>query len=155
MVFRLIPSFEKRAQQIAAGQASLGKNVQNGSVSQKLKGGILVLSALTGWALESAMETSDSMRARGYGLSRRSRYAPFVFCSRDMILSGIMVLLFGVALTGAISGEGGVSFLPQFTVKAMFPLAAISYWAYCGLCFFPVILILWEDIQWRLLQSKI
>ena len=154
MVFRLIPSFEKKTEQIIAGQKGLGRNGQK-DVSQKLKGGAVILSALTGWTLETAMETSDSMRARGYGLPGRSRYATYTCHSRDWIIMSILGLLFVLTLLGAIFGEANVTFLPRFSTKVLFPFRSSSYWSYAGLCFFPVILSYWEDIRWHILQWKI
>ncbi|MHB1314169.1 MAG: energy-coupling factor transporter transmembrane component T [Christensenellales bacterium] len=155
MVFHLIPSFEKKAKQIIAGQAGLGKNMQGRSVSEKLKSGTLVLSALTEGALEGAMERADAMRARGYGSPRSSRYSSYIFCARDMVLSVIAAVLFIIIVTGAIQGEGSVTFLPKLTAITFVPLWSPTFWAYAGLCFLPVILILWEEMRWHILQSKI
>ena len=54
----------------AAGQPA------SGSLLQRLKNAITILSIMVTWALENAIETADSMKSRGYGLPGRTAAAP-------------------------------------------------------------------------------
>ena len=47
---------------IRNGQKAMGRDVTNGSMLAKAKHGMNILSILVTWALENAIETSDSMR---------------------------------------------------------------------------------------------
>ena len=54
------------------------------------------LSILVTWALENAIQTSDPMRSRGYGLHGRTAFSIYRFTKRDKIIGVIMAGLFAV-----------------------------------------------------------
>ena len=43
-----------------------------------------IFSAMISWALENAIDTADSMKARGYGLPGRTAFSIFIFDKRDL-----------------------------------------------------------------------
>ena len=155
MIFHLIPTFEKRAKQIIDGQTGLGIRSEEKGLSKKFKQGVTVLSALTVWSLEGAMVKSEAMRARGYGSPVRSRYSPYRLTKRDWLTGGFFAALFVVVMLGAIKGDGVVTFLPVLSIKTAGLFDGLTFWTYFIFCFYPVFELLWEDLQWRILQSKI
>ncbi|MGN1479522.1 MAG: ATP-binding cassette domain-containing protein, partial [Acutalibacteraceae bacterium] len=56
------------------------------SVINKIKNAVSCVSILITWSLENAVETSDSMKARGFGGKRRTSYSRFVFTRQDLLL---------------------------------------------------------------------
>lgn len=67
MTLRLVPSYARKARQISTARRCAGLSMTQGSVRERVRDGASLLSALTSWALESAVTTADSMRSRGYG----------------------------------------------------------------------------------------
>lgn len=63
-----------------------------------------MLSILVTWALENAIETSDSMRSRGYGLKGRTAFSIYKFTKKDKGLLAVMAALFLVFATGCMNG---------------------------------------------------
>ena len=61
-----------------------GEIHQRGSVFARVKNSIRILSAVITWSLENAIDTSDSMKSRGYGLTGRTAYSNYVFDKRDV-----------------------------------------------------------------------
>ena len=57
--------------------------VSNGGVLRRLRNAITILSIMVTWSLESAIETADSMKSRGYGLPGRTAFSIYRFDSRD------------------------------------------------------------------------
>ena len=72
MSLRFVPLFKQQAVKISRAQKTMGL-YSSKSVTDKVLGGIRVFSALITWALENAIDTADSMKARGYGLGGRTR----------------------------------------------------------------------------------
>ena len=67
MTLRLVPSYVRKARQIATARRCIGMSPKDGGLRQRVRDGIRLLSALTTWALEGSVTTADSMRSRGYG----------------------------------------------------------------------------------------
>lgn len=92
-----------------------------------------VLSALTGWALEGAVVTADSMRSRGYGAAKRTSFRLYRFRTAD----GAMALSFALLLlglgAGAYFGWTAVEYTPRLSVA---PLAAFPCWGLLATAYF-------------------
>ena len=73
MILRMIPGFIRKAKQIAGARKCIGKGAA-GTLKEKIRDGVTILSVMTDWVLEGSMTTADSMRARGYGSGKRSSY---------------------------------------------------------------------------------
>ncbi len=135
MVFRFVPRF--------------------GHIFKKMRHGITIFSVLVTWALENAIDTSDSMRARGYGLKGRSAFAIFRFDNRDGIVTGTLLALMGVYFGGMAAGISFAQYDPQIKIGGLplTPLSVIIYVAWAGFCFFPVILGVLEDRRFEKLKK--
>ena len=95
MVFRFVPKFSAQVKVIRNGQKCVGRDMSNGKLIKKIRYGLTILSILITWALENAIDTSDSMRARGYGLKGRSAFSIYHFDRRDVTVTGILAGLSG------------------------------------------------------------
>ena len=84
MTFRFVPKFKEQIQEVSNAQKSMGRDTSEGSVFIRVKNSIRILSAVITWSLENAIDTSDSMKSRGYGLTGRTAYSNYVFDKRDV-----------------------------------------------------------------------
>ena len=75
MALRFVPSFLGQLKFIRNGQKAMGKDISEGKLLDRIHAGLNMLSILITWALENAIETSDSMRSRGYGLKGRTAFS--------------------------------------------------------------------------------
>ena len=73
MALRFVPRFQVQARAVSQAQRCVGRDVSDGSLLQRLRNGVTILSILLTWCLENALETADSMKSRGYGLPGRTR----------------------------------------------------------------------------------
>ena len=55
--------------------------------------------------MENAVQTADSMKARGYGVKRRTTFHLFVFDSRDAAVLGLILALTGICVLGRVFGH--------------------------------------------------
>lgn len=82
------------------------------SYVDKLRSAVRVFSAMLTWALENAIDTGDSMKARGYGLKGRSHFALFRFTLRDALLLSAAALLLTLVFLGMMLKKTAFSFYP-------------------------------------------
>lgn len=84
MAVGFLPRFRTQWKRIRMGQAALG---QLGTTRpQTLKRAVDALSILITWALEHALTTASSMKARGYGLPHPTSFSPHQITGRDKAL---------------------------------------------------------------------
>ncbi|MFC4617187.1 energy-coupling factor transporter transmembrane component T [Camelliibacillus cellulosilyticus] len=103
LTMRFVPLLRRRIGEIELVQESKGMTIKSGPLKNRLRHGLLFVQILLTWSLEEAIQTADSMKARGYGLGKRSRYTPYRMRWRDYValvyLGGLGSLtLFGVWL---------------------------------------------------------
>ena len=152
MVFRMVPNFIRKTQQIIGARKSIGKGIsETATTKEKLQDGGTVLGALTGWALEGSVVTGDSMRARGYGTAKRSSFMIYRMTWADWILLAVMLTLLGVTIVAACSGQFAAEFVPAIE------LAPISWGLAAYTCYLliPTALHIKEAIQWHISKSTI
>lgn len=155
MTLRFVPRFLKELKAVATAQKGIGKGIGNGRMKERIKTALSVLSVTVTWALENAIETSDSMKARGYGLPERSAFSVFKFTKKDgFVLSAI--LLSGLyALAGGIYGALKYEFFPTFKLSEINAYSISVYIAYGITMFIPLIIEFTEVRRWNALKSKI
>ena len=86
MALRFLPMLRRQMKQVKTAQKTMGLYSARGVVDRIRSTGRVFL-AVIGWALENAMETAASMRARGYGTGKRTNFSIFRFTARDGVLS--------------------------------------------------------------------
>jgi len=155
MVLRFAPRFMAQAKIISNAQKCIGRDFSDGNLREKVTHGVKILSIMTTWALENAIDTADSMNSRGYGLPGRTAFSNFRFDARDKAMNGILLMLFALIVAGTFIGENTVQYFPSVRFPEFSAVSLILYSAYFILCFTPLILNLKEHVRWRHLQSKI
>ena len=107
------------------------------------------LSALLTWSMENAVQTADSMKARGYGVRRRTTFHLFVFDSRDAAVLGLILALAGICVLGRVFGHGTMEFYPRMDAVFTGISGTVLYIAFAVLALFPSILEMKEKLTWR------
>ena len=152
MVFRMVPNFMRKTQQIIAARKSIGKGAGEAATNkEKLSDGMTVLGSLTSWALEGSVVTGDSMRARGYGAAKRSSFIIYRMTWNDWILLVVMLILIGITIIAACVGQFSAVFVP------MIEIAPVSWGLAAYTCYLliPSALHIKEALQWHISRSKI
>lgn len=149
MVLRMIPNLIRKAKQLVAARGSIGKGAgEHSTLKEKVKDGMLILSALTDWALEGSVVTADSMRSRGYGAAKRTSFQIYRMTPRDWGLLILTVLLAGAVLC---IGDKTAEFTPALSVAPL----SWGFAAYCAYLLIPTAMHGKETLQWRIFRSKI
>lgn len=150
MIFRMIPSLYRKARQIIHVRGSIGKGTEEtASVKDKVAGGMTVLGVLTSWALEGSVVTSDSMRARGYGTTKRTSFRIYKMKEADWSLVGILLLLIGIIVCFVTKGCMHAEYFPRLQIVPIKSDNVLGFIAYLGYLFVPIILHIKEEMQWN------
>ena len=153
MTLRFIPKFRAQLGVVTQAQRCLGRDVSQGSVAQRVRTGITILSILITWSLENAIETADSMKSRGYGLPGRTAFSIYRFDKRDKALLVWLLALGGYILVGWLTGAMAWQYAPILQgAVGLFPMT--FQLAYLALCLTPIILNRKEDHGWNALQKE-
>ncbi len=155
MVLRFIPLFTKRANLIVTGQKAIGKDPGSGTKKEKTRHGIKILSIMITWSLENSIDTSDSMKARGYGLKGRTTYSNFKFTYTDGLVAAVLTALIIIIFAGIPNFGTTIFFYPYIEVVYNSLIWPVIYICAGIFCFLPLLLNLKEAVQWKYLESKI
>ncbi|MBE7036202.1 MAG: energy-coupling factor transporter transmembrane protein EcfT [Ruminococcaceae bacterium] len=154
MTLRFVPKFASQLKVVTNAQRCMGRDVSKGSVISRAKHGLNILSIMTTWSLENAIETADSMKSRGYGIPGRTAFSIFTFDKRDKKALVTMLLLGIYTLAGSLAGGMYFSYFPAMKAAEVSPFGISVFLAYLSLCSYPIIIELWEVRKWKALRSK-
>ena len=129
MAVRFVPLLKRRLSEIHSVQKTRGIDPTDGPLWKRARDGMLILQVLLTMSLEEAIQTADSMKARGYGLfAQRSSYVPYRFRRGDYLFLTLMLLAFFYCFTGWILGHGSLIFYPGLEGIAL-TASEIPYYA--------------------------
>jgi len=155
MALRMVPRFRAQIKIITNAQRGIGRDVFRGNIFRRARCGVKILSIMMTWALENAIETADSMKARGYGLRGRTAFSIFAFTRRDGLALVFILTTAAAIIAGVASGAYRFRFFPTIRGEwAGFWTIAV-FAAYLALCLFPIIVNAKEDLIWKRIESKI
>lgn len=153
IALRLVPRFKHQLTQIARAQKTIGMDYTSGHIWHRIKCTVRILSILITWALDNAIDTADSMKARGYGVKKRSAFSLFIFERRDGWMLGVIVTLAVISLVGSFRGATTFYFYPALSNVQWSVGSVLIYNTYFALLSVPLAVELKEGLKWRFLQS--
>lgn len=111
MTLRYIPDTIRRGRAILRAQAALAGGEPQGK-RERVRYYLRMVSVLMSWSMENAMETADSMKARGYGEDKRSVYRHERMTGRDRLALCLLSGLLAVSIWGFWQPEAAFRFYP-------------------------------------------
>lgn len=149
-----IPTFKKRLYKVSRAQKAMGLYSSDGFF-EKVKSTGKVFVSMIAWSLESSIEASSSMKARGYKGKDRSNFSIFKFEHRDAVFLLVCVLLLSAVLFGVSKEAMKFEYYPTVTKIHFTPVAALSYLSFAALSALPFIIEVKEALLWKYCVSKI
>lgn len=150
---RLVPRFRHQLTQIVQAQKVIGMDFTTGSLWHRIKCTVQILSILITWALDNAIDTADSMKARGYGVKKRTVFSIFIFERRDGFVLAMIILLFFSNLVASFIGTTTYYFYPTFGAVKWDIASILFYISYVILLSIPLVFEIWGALKWRSLKS--
>jgi len=155
MSLRLAPRYSERLEIIANARKHALGSEEDGRFLKKIKRAVKTRSVMITWALENAIETADSMKARGYGLSGRTAFSIYRFDNRDKKALLYIVVCAAYIAAGALSGAYRFRYFPSIKGEWGGLFTVSVFVAYLALCGFLLIINVMDDILWKSIESKI
>jgi len=154
MALRFLPRFSQQLSEVRQAQKGLGRNKDTGSLMQRARFALTLLSILITWALEHGVETADSMKSRGYGLPGRSFFSIYRFSTRDKWTFCGLTAIGCFISYGALAGGLSYRYFPSLKgAGGAFTTVLIA--AYTALCVLPLIIEFMEARKWKVARQPL
>lgn len=135
MSMRFVPLLTRRARELRQLHRQDGEGLP-----ARLSHAGKLLGALLDWTMEEGMQSSRTLRARGYGAQSRSFYGVFRFTARDAGASCLLLTSLGLMIGLRILGAGKWFYFPAFEAPHMDFLQAAGLTVLCLTCGYPFLL---------------
>lgn len=155
MILRFIPRFQRQLKKITDMNKIAGKPQQSNKLSIRLKSIFNSFSILLTWSFENSIDTADSMKARGYGLPKRTSFHLYKFEKRDLIVLIIMILVTIINVILYFVLNLRFYYYPEVARVSFSIPYLLAYFSYFMLLAIPLIIEFKEEIRWKSLLSKI
>lgn len=146
---RFVPLLRRRLTEIQDVQRLKGMTVRQGTIRNRAKSGMSIMQILLAWSLEEAIETADSMKARGYGTGKRSPYIPYRITKMDRNWLVYLVLFFIISIVGGFLGYGKIIIFPQLGTLHLYSLDWVVLFSSLAVMLFPVFVEGRERLKWN------
>lgn len=151
---RLVPVIVRRIRRVSGAQKTMGLYSEDSRLNRIRSRGEVLRTVVT-WSLESSVDTSLSMSARGYGLRGRTTFSRFRFGGKDAALLALTAALAAVVFIGAAKGAVGITYYPTVDFGGFNGRSLPVYLAFFCLTLTPFAVECKEEIKWKYCVSKI
>lgn len=149
MSIRFVPLLKRRLTEIQDVQRLKGLTMTQGTVRERAKSGMSMLQILLSWSLEEAVETADSMKARGYGSGKRRPYIPYRMTKSDKQWLSYLIVVFVMCVTGGFMGYGKIAMYPELGTLHLSSLDFAVFACCMAMALFPVFVEGREQLKWN------
>ncbi|MEH7457920.1 energy-coupling factor transporter transmembrane component T [Bacillus sp. JJ1127] len=147
---RFVPLFIRRLRQITLVQKTKGVQLDSGSIIERIKNGMKLLQVLLVCSLEDALQTADSMQARGFGVTKRSTYIRYRMGRQDWYVITYLVIVLLSCLAFNFCGAGTLSIYPRVESIVFQQYDGILFVLFIMFISLPIIMEGREWIWWRM-----
>ena len=155
MTMRFVPRFRTQLHTVAQAQKYMGRDTENGSLLRRTKNAMKVFSIMVTWSLESAIETADSMKSRGYGEKGRTAFSIYRMDDRDRSLLVWLIFCGAYVLCGVLAGGLRFRYYPSLAGAPVTPMTVSFFVVYFLLCLTPAALDLAAARQWKQIEKEV
>lgn len=146
MVLRFIPLIRNQSKEIIKAEKGIGNGLNAVSLKGKLKTVTRRLSILVSWTLEKGIDTSFSMKARGYGLKKRTFYNDYMFLLKDGLF--LLSVLFSAVISVLFKERLIASYNPVISIPPFDGITALICVLFLFVLLSPAIYDLKEEKLW-------
>ena len=149
ILLRSVPRIKERGRKIEISREGIGKGVRQGNILQRFLHGISLISIVITWTLEDFVDSSVSMKSRGYSLKGRTAFSIYRFDNRDRSFVVMIFLCLTVVACGILLDQTEIIYNPEIIMNRITPLSAVFYGAYGVLLLLPMGLQVAGEIRFR------
>lgn len=155
ILLRTVPRVKVRAKRIEISREGIGKGIVQGNLWEKFLHLLSLLSILITWTMEDFVESSNSMKSRGYSLRGRTAFSIYRFDNRDRSLVVVFFWCLTVIGMGVLLNQTTMYFDPMLIMNPITSLSYIFYAAYALFLLLPMGLQIEGEHQFEKLRTSI
>lgn len=148
MVLRFIPLVRSQSEEIKKAEKGVGNLPTEKDFIGKIRHGARRLSILISWTLEKGIDSADSMKARGYGLTGRTSFNSYPFTLKDTLF--LMLSLIASVMFFYVGAEYKAGYNPVIDVPIPDNLSLIFIIFIALVLLLPTFYDLREDRKWSI-----
>lgn len=155
ILLRTVPRVKVRAKRIEISRKGIGRGVVQGNLWERFIHLLSLLSILISWTMEDFVESSNSMKSRGYSLRGRTAFSIYRFDNRDR---GLVIVLFWcltVICMGVLFNQTTMYFDPMIIMNPITSMSYVFYGAYAFFLLLPLGLQIVGEHRFEKLKSNI
>lgn len=153
VTMRFVPLLTRRLKDIMTVKHAMGGRAAV-SRRERMKDSMETLHTLITWSLEEALETASSMRARGYGLGKRSSAVRYKMDGRDQALLWVLIITGMNISVGGVLGTNEYQVYPSLPALLWTPTLWLHLACYVVFLCVPLVLNGKEHLYWHYTRSK-
>ena len=155
ILLRTVPRVKVRAKRIEISREGIGKGIVQGNLWQKFLHLLSLLSILITWTMEDFVESSNSMKSRGYSLRGRTAFSIYRFDNRDRSLVIVFFWCLTVIGMGVLLNQTTMYFDPMLIMNPITSLSYVFYAVYALFLLLPMGLQIIGEYQFKKLRTSI
>lgn len=152
MALRFIPLLNYRLSELNKVfriKTSLNIDEDEEKYVEKVKNAAKMLAVVVSWSLEESMLTAKSMKARGYGIAKRTSYLSFNFRKIDYYFILVVLISSVICIIGLLQGQGRIEIYPQLEFSFYKNILNIYYFSFLVLLLPIIYLEFKERLLWH------
>lgn len=137
ILLRTVPRVKKRIRITDTARSGIGKGVSQGNLAGRITSAARTMSSVITWLLDSFMDSSVSMRSRGYTLKGRTAFSIYRFDNRDRSFVVVMFICVTMTAAAAILDQTHIYYDPEIVMNRITPASYAFYAAYALMLLLP------------------
>ena len=154
ILLRTIPRVKVRAKRIEISREGIGRGVKQGTLWEKVLHFFALLSILITWTLEDFVESSNSMKSRGYSLKGRTAFSIYRFDNRDRSLVIAFFWCLTVIGMGVLFNQTTIYFAPVIILNPITKVSYVFYMVYGIFLLLPMMLQIIGEKRFDLMRKS-
>ena len=154
ILLRAIPRMKVRAKRIELSRQGIGRGIRQGNVWKRFLHLLSLISILVTWTMEDFVESSNSMKSRGYSLRGRTAFSIYRFDNRDR---GLVIAFFWcltVVLMAVLFNQTTIHFDPVIIMNKITALSYGFYTVYAVFLLLPMVLQMVGEYRFEKLRKQ-
>ena len=124
------------------------------SRADKIKKNANKLAVVVSWSMEESMLTAKSMKARGYGIKKRTSYLSYNFRRIDYLFLSLILITTITSILGLLQGYGRIEVYPTISFNISRDILSIYYLSFLILLIPMIYMELRERMVWYEFRTK-
>ena len=140
ILLRTVPRIKVRAKRIEISREGIGRGIRQGNIWERIRNFFALISILITWTIEDFVESSNSMKSRGYSLRGRTAFSIYRFDNRDRGLVIVFFWCLTAVVMAVLFNQTTIYFDPVIIVNKVTILSYVFYGAYGLFLLLPLLL---------------